>query len=163
MNMNSDLPTDNQESWRAQGSWNNHGFWVPFLLFPQCSVLWLSQMSCALPCMHAWSLSRVQLFVTSWTVAHQTSLSMGFPRYNNWSGLPLTLPRDLPHPGIKLVSPVSLTLAGGLFLTSYLYIYCLFCLKQPIFLYAPSEPLLTLQTSVHIYFIHQVFPNFPRS
>ena len=30
--------------------------------------------------MHAQSLSCVQLFVTPWTVAHQTPLSMGFPR-----------------------------------------------------------------------------------
>ena len=33
-------------------------------------------------------LSRVQLFVTPWTVAHQAPLSMGFPRQEHWSGLP---------------------------------------------------------------------------
>ena len=32
-------------------------------------------------------LSCVQLFVTPWTVAHQASLSMGFPRQEYWSGL----------------------------------------------------------------------------
>ena len=32
--------------------------------------------------------SHVQLFVTLWSVAHQTSLSMGFSRQEYWSGLP---------------------------------------------------------------------------
>ena len=36
-----------------------------------------------------------------WTVACQTSLSMGFPRQKYWSGLPFPLPRDLPDPWIK--------------------------------------------------------------
>ena len=31
--------------------------------------------------------SRVQLFVTLWTVAHQAPLSMGFSRQEYWSGL----------------------------------------------------------------------------
>ena len=35
------------------------------------------------------SLSRVRLFVTPWTVAHQASLSMEFSRHEYWSGLPL--------------------------------------------------------------------------
>ena len=38
------------------------------------------------------SLSRVRLFVTPWTVAHQTPLSMGFSRQTHWSGLPLPSP-----------------------------------------------------------------------
>ena len=50
------------------------------------------------------SLSHVQLFATPRTVAHQTSLSMGFPRWWYWSGLLFLSPGDLPHPGIKLVS-----------------------------------------------------------
>ena len=32
--------------------------------------------------------SRVQLFVTLWTVAHQAPMSMGFSRQEYWSGLP---------------------------------------------------------------------------
>ena len=32
--------------------------------------------------------SHVQVFVTSWTVAHQAPLSMGFSRQEYWSGLP---------------------------------------------------------------------------
>ena len=38
------------------------------------------------------SLSAVQLFVTPWTVACQAPLSMGFPRPEYWSGLPLASP-----------------------------------------------------------------------
>ena len=34
------------------------------------------------------SLSRVRLFATSWTVAHQAPPSMGFSRQEYWSGLP---------------------------------------------------------------------------
>ena len=35
------------------------------------------------------SLGRVQLFATPWTVAYQAPPSMGFPRQEYWSGLPL--------------------------------------------------------------------------
>ena len=50
-------------------------------------------------------LSRVQLFATSWTVAHQAPLSMGFSRQEFWSGLPFPSPGDLPNPGIEPRSP----------------------------------------------------------
>ena len=51
------------------------------------------------------SLSRVQLFATLWTVAHQAPLSMGFSRQEYWSGLPFPSPGDLPNPGIEPGSP----------------------------------------------------------
>ena len=57
-------------------------------------------------------LSHVLLFAIPRTVAHQAPLSMGFPRQEYWSGLPFPPPGDLPHPGIKPVSPA---LAGGFF------------------------------------------------
>ena len=47
------------------------------------------------------SLSHVWLFVTPWTVAHQTPPSMEFSRQEYWSGLPFSSPGDLPNPGIK--------------------------------------------------------------
>ena len=50
-------------------------------------------------------LSRVQLFVTPWTVAYQASLSVGFSRQEYWSGLPFPSPGDLPNTGIKPGSP----------------------------------------------------------
>ena len=50
-------------------------------------------------------LSRVQLFVTPWTLACQAPLSMGLSRQEYWSGLPFPTPGDLPNPGIELGSP----------------------------------------------------------
>ena len=48
----------------------------------------------------AQSLSRVRLFATPWTVAHQAPpLSMGFSRQEYWSGLSFPSPGDLPHQG----------------------------------------------------------------
>ena len=44
--------------------------------------------------------SRVWLFATLWTVAHQAPLSMGFSRQEYWSGWPCPPPGDLPDPGI---------------------------------------------------------------
>ena len=58
------------------------------------------------------SLSRIPLFETPWTVAHQTPLSMEFPRQEYRSGLPFPFPGDLPDLGIK---PEYLALAGGFF------------------------------------------------
>ena len=57
-------------------------------------------------------LSRVQLFATPWTVAHQAPLTMEFSRQEYWSGLPFPTPGDLPNPGINPESPA---LAGGFF------------------------------------------------
>ena len=45
-----------------------------------------------------WNDSRVRLFVTSWTVAHQSPLSMGFSRQEYWSGWPFPPLGDLPKP-----------------------------------------------------------------
>ena len=49
---------------------------------------------------------------TAWTIAHQASLSIGFPRQKYWSGLPFLSPRGLPDPGIETASPA---LAGRFF------------------------------------------------
>ena len=49
--------------------------------------------------------SRVWLFVTPWTVAHQAPLSLGFSRQEYWSGLPFPSPGDLSDPGIEPRSP----------------------------------------------------------
>ena len=56
-------------------------------------------------CEHAQELSRVQLFGTLWTVAHQAPLSMGFSKQEYWSGLPFPSPGALPNSGIKPGSP----------------------------------------------------------
>ena len=59
--------------------------------------------------------SCVRLFVTSWTVAHQAPLSMGFSRQEYWSELPCLPPREvgLPDPGIKPASLASPALQAG--------------------------------------------------
>ena len=54
-----------------------------------------------------WLLSRVQLFVTPWTVPRQAPLSIGFSRQEYWSGLPFPPPGDPPNTGIELLSPPS--------------------------------------------------------
>ena len=53
-------------------------------------------------------------YVTSWTVARQVPLSMGFLRQEYASGLLFPFPGDLPNPGIKPTSPV---VAGRFFTT----------------------------------------------
>ena len=62
-------------------------------------------------------LTCVQLFAAPWTVACQAPLSRGFSRQEYWSGLPFSLPGDLPDPRIKPTSLASPALAGG-FLTT---------------------------------------------
>ena len=50
---------------------------------------------------HAW------LFMTSWSVAHETPLSLEFSMQKSWSRLPFPFPGELPNPGI---APTSLHL-----------------------------------------------------
>ena len=52
-----------------------------------------------------------------WTVAHQAPLSMGFPRQENWNGLPFPFPGDLPNQGIEHMYPVTPVLEGRFFTT----------------------------------------------
>ena len=67
------------------------------------------------------SLNCVRFFATPWTIAHQTSLSMGFSRQEYWSGLPFPSSRDLLDPGIEPLSPASPALAGKFFTTSAIW------------------------------------------
>ena len=52
--------------------------------------------------------------MTSWTVARQAPLSMGFSRPEYWNGLLFPSPGDLPDSAIQPSSPA---LLGGLFTT----------------------------------------------
>ena len=52
--------------------------------------------------------------VTTWTVACQPPLFMGFPRQEYWSGLPFPSPGYLPDPGMESMSPA---LVGVFFTT----------------------------------------------
>ena len=51
------------------------------------------------------SLSRVRLFATPRTSAHQAAVSMEFSRQEHWSGMPFPTPGELPNPGIEPGSP----------------------------------------------------------
>ena len=55
--------------------------------------------------------------VCSWTVAHQSPLSMEFSRREHWSELPFPTPGDPPNPGIEPTSFAFLALAGRFFTT----------------------------------------------
>ena len=84
------------------------------------------------------SLSRVRLFVTLWTVAHQAPPSMGFSRQEYWSGLPFPSPGDLPYPGIESRSPAlqadALTSQlPGKFYCIYYFTYLLYTLFIPVY------------------------------
>jgi len=61
-------------------------------------------------------------------VARQAPLSIGFPRQEYWSGLPLPPPGDLPHLGIKSMSFLSPALTEGFFTTSASWKPC--CIAQ---------------------------------
>ena len=62
---------------------------------------------------HACTLSRVQLFATPGTVAHQLPLSMEFSRQEYWNRLPLATPGALPDSGIEPTFLTSAALAGS--------------------------------------------------
>ena len=65
-------------------------------------VCYLPAGSHKIPCACMLSrFSRVQLFATLWSVAHQTPLSMGFSRQEYWSGLPCP-PRKISYPVLLL-------------------------------------------------------------
>ena len=68
---------------------------------------------------HAYSFSHVRLFVTPWTAAHQTPLSMGFFRQRYWSGFPFPPPGDLVDPGIETKSPLFPALGANSLLLSH--------------------------------------------
>ena len=74
-------------------------------------------------------LSRVQLFVTPWTIVCQAPLFMEFLRQEYQNGFPFPSPGDLPNPKIK---PMSLALTGRFFTTEPLG-------KPQIFIYFRSS------------------------
>ena len=69
----------------------------------QGEALWSCSLGiCGPDCAYVVShFSRVWLFATPQTVAHQVPLSMGFSRQECWSGPPSPSPGDLPKPRIK--------------------------------------------------------------
>ena len=66
------------------------------------------------PIVGVYLLSRVRVFSTLGTAAHQGPLAMGFPRQAYQNVLPFLSPGDLPNPGFKPTSPA---LVGGFYTT----------------------------------------------
>ena len=77
-NGNSSIPLDFSATARSS--------YLSFLLKLHL-VLWDSLLVFMCECVHAQSLSHVQLFVTPWTVACQGPLSVGFPRQEYWAAI----------------------------------------------------------------------------
>ena len=61
------------------------------------------------------SLTCVRLFAAPWTVARQAPLSLGFPRQEYWSGLPVPSPGGLPDQGLNPYLLQVSCIAGGFF------------------------------------------------
>ena len=55
-------------------------------------------------CKHAYSLSCIWLLATLWTIAHWAPLSMGFSRWEYWSGWPLLPPGEIFPTHISCIS-----------------------------------------------------------
>ena len=70
--------------WNYVSSWSLENYFFFSLVLP---LLDWHMHVCMLSCF-----SHVWLFVTLWTLAHQSLLSMGFPRQECWSGLPCLPP-----------------------------------------------------------------------
>ena len=99
----------------------NQSILKPVLLASASIGQWIIVCVCVCARAHERALScfsSVQLFMTLWTAAHQTPLSMGFSRQEYWTGLPRPPPGDLPDPGTKPASLKSPALAGRFFTTS---------------------------------------------
>ena len=97
--------------WWAVGSMTPVTWWKLLVYVCVCVCRHVCVCVCVCVCMlYVLSLSRFQLFVTPWTVAHEVSLSMGFPRQEYWNGL-------------LFFSSVSPALAGRFFTTSTTWKY----------------------------------------
>ena len=119
------------------------------------------------------SLSRVWLFATPWTLAHQAALSMGFPRQEYWDGLPFPSPGDLPDPRIEPRSPALQADALPSEPPGKHFIHSRVCMSIPVFpihptfltplvsthLFSMSVSLFLLCKSVHLYHFSRVHIN----
>ena len=80
----------------------------PVCYFFLVNFLSPNNMVCVCVCVCVWShFSRVQLFATLWTVAHQAPQSTGYSRQEYWSGLSCPSSGDLTNPGTEPMSVMS--------------------------------------------------------
>ena len=94
-------------------SHTERGVEFPVLCSGFSLVMYFIHVCCLLSCF-----SYVPFCATTWTVARQAPLSMGFSRQKYWSGQSFPSPEDLPNPGTEPSSLMSAALAGGFFTTS---------------------------------------------
>ena len=73
-----------------------------FLQVSAGDLAWPCAMKPVCVCVCAQSLSRVRFFATPGTAARQAPLSMGFPRQEDWSGLPFLFQGIFPTQGSNL-------------------------------------------------------------
>ena len=66
-------------------------------------ILWAVLVHIVGVCLHLQKRKKVKSL--PWTVVYQASLSMGFSRQEDWSGLPFPSPGGLSNPGIEPGSP----------------------------------------------------------
>ena len=104
LNIHLVYPKNKQMGSVTVASFRNFNFRMPFLFLASLLCCYLVTTSFC-------------LFCNLWTVAHQTSLSIGLPRQEYWSGLPFPYPGNLPNPGIK---PTCLALQADSLPLSYL-------------------------------------------
>ena len=84
-------------------------FLLMFLIHTSLNIDGCLLFNCVCVCMCTLShFSRIQLFATLWTAAHQASLSIRFSRQEYWSGFPCPPLEDLPQTHISCI-------AGGFF------------------------------------------------
>ena len=87
--------------------------WANMSIHDSVPLLHKFLCACVLsPFSHLW------LFVTPWTVACQAPCPWRFSRQEYWSGLPWSLPADLPDSGFEPSSLMWSAGAGGFFTTS---------------------------------------------
>ena len=77
--------------------------YCPHDLFQATKVKLLCVCVCVCVCAHTQSVSCVQLFVTTWTVARQPPLSMEFSRKEYWIGCIFLLQGIFPTQGLHLL------------------------------------------------------------
>ena len=99
------------------------------------------------------SLSRVRLFQTPWTAAHQGPPSMGFSRQEYWSGMPSSSP----------VCSFGLGFTSSLSLSRLFYLF--FCSNNPILVITYSSStgnFLFPSPRRHLGFIFLSLPHLPK-
>ena len=112
-------------------------------------------------------LSHILLIETPWTIARQAPLSMGFPRWEYSSELPLPAPGDLPNWRIEPKSLDPLALVGAFFATcttweahihTCIHIYVCVCVCMCVCISFQSFPLLVIRNTEYISLCHMVRP-----